>query len=98
MGKGTFLIGLGVGYVLGTRDGRERYEQIKARATGVWNSPRVQDKVDAAEQTAKRAADTATQKVGERLPGGSDTPESTSRTTTSRATSSRATSTTPAGS
>jgi hypothetical protein len=94
MGKGTFILGLGVGYVLGTRDGRERYEQIKARATGVWNSPRVQDKVGAAEQTAKRAADTATQKVGERLPGGG----SGASTPTSQEPASRATSTTRAGS
>jgi hypothetical protein len=78
MGKGTFILGIGVGYVLGSRAGRERYEQIKERATGVWNSPRVQRKVDAAEQTAKSAVDSATQKVGERLPGGdSDAPQPT---------------------
>lgn len=70
MGKGTFILGIGVGYVLGTRAGRERYEQIKEHASGVWNSPRVQRKVDAAEQTAKSAADAATQKLGERMPGG----------------------------
>jgi hypothetical protein len=69
MGKGTFIVGLGVGYLLGSRAGRERYEQIRERATGVWNSPRVQRKVDAAEQTAKSAVDTATHKVGERLSG-----------------------------
>jgi deferrochelatase/peroxidase EfeB len=34
-------IGLGVGYVLGTRDGRERYEQMKSWVTGVWEDPRV---------------------------------------------------------
>ena len=32
--------GLAVGYVLGTRDGRERYEQMKSWVTGVWEDPR----------------------------------------------------------
>lgn len=34
-GKILFIAGLGVGYVLGTRAGRERYEQIKAAAARV---------------------------------------------------------------
>lgn len=34
-------IGLAVGYVLGTRDGRERYDQMKSWVTGVWEDPRV---------------------------------------------------------
>ena len=45
-GKILFLAGLGLGYVLGTRDGRERYEQIKAAAGKLWNDPRVQRQVD----------------------------------------------------
>ena len=34
-------LGLAVGYVLGTRDGRERYDWMKAKVTGVWEDPRV---------------------------------------------------------
>ncbi|HWR86141.1 MAG TPA: protoporphyrinogen oxidase [Rhodoglobus sp.] len=34
-------IGLAVGYVLGTREGRERYDQLKAQAQRVWTDPRV---------------------------------------------------------
>lgn len=45
-GKILFVVGLGVGYVLGTRAGRERYEQIKRAAEGVWNTPAVQQGVD----------------------------------------------------
>ena len=45
-GKILFLAGLGVGYVLGTRAGRERYEQIKAAASNLWNAPVVQKRVD----------------------------------------------------
>ncbi|MGV8969048.1 MAG: protoporphyrinogen oxidase [Microbacteriaceae bacterium] len=39
--KLLLVIGLGVGYVLGTRAGRERYDQMKATVSEVWESPRV---------------------------------------------------------
>jgi len=45
-GKILFVVGLGIGYVLGTRAGRERYEQIRRAAEGVWNTPVVQQGVD----------------------------------------------------
>ena len=35
------LVGLGVGYVLGARAGRERYDLIVDKVTGVWEDPRV---------------------------------------------------------
>ena len=44
-GKILFVVGLGVGYVLGTRAGRERYEQIRKAADNVWNAPAVQQGV-----------------------------------------------------
>lgn len=44
-GKLGLVIGLGVGYVLGTRAGRERYEQIKAGAQRLWNLDPVQQQV-----------------------------------------------------
>ena len=47
-GKILFLVGLGVGYVLGTKAGRERYELIRSRAKGVWESEPVQRQVDRA--------------------------------------------------
>ena len=46
-GKFLFVVGLGVGYVLGTRAGRERYEQIRRAAQSVWNQPTVQEGVEA---------------------------------------------------
>lgn len=44
-GKLLFVAGAAVGYVLGTRAGRKRYEQIKGAAESVWNTPVVQQGV-----------------------------------------------------
>jgi hypothetical protein len=55
-GKILLVVGLGVGYLLGTRAGRERYEQIKDAASKLWNDPRVQRRVDQAEDFVKDKA------------------------------------------
>jgi len=55
-GKILFVAGLGLGYVLGTRAGREKYEQLKTAAMKVWNDPRVQKQVDAVEDFVKDKA------------------------------------------
>jgi len=47
-GKIGLVVGLGVGYVLGTRAGRERYEQIKTQWLKVWNKEPVQRQVEKA--------------------------------------------------
>lgn len=41
-GKIGLIIGFGLGYVLGSRAGRQRYEQIKQTAEKVWESDGVQ--------------------------------------------------------
>jgi len=45
-GKLVFVAGAAAGYVLGARAGRKRYEQIKAGAERLWNTPAVQKSVD----------------------------------------------------
>ncbi|WP_120494356.1 hypothetical protein [Microbacterium phyllosphaerae] len=45
-GKIGLVVGLGVGYVIGTRAGRERYEQIKTQWLKVWNLDPVQEQVE----------------------------------------------------
>lgn len=45
-GKIGLVVGLGVGYVLGTRAGQERYDQIRKQWLKVWNTDQVQDQVD----------------------------------------------------
>jgi hypothetical protein len=52
-GKLVLLVGVGIGYVLGARAGRERYEDIKVWANRMWNDPRVQHQVHEAEEFAK---------------------------------------------
>lgn len=40
--KGKLLLvglGVGVGYILGAKAGRERYDQIARKASAVWHSP-----------------------------------------------------------
>jgi hypothetical protein len=69
MKKLVFLVGVAVGYVLGSRAGRERYEQIKTGATKVAQNPTVQDAVgkaqDAVTHQAAVVADAAKEKVAE---------------------------------
>ena len=55
-GKILFVVGLGVGYVLGTRAGREKYDQMKSAALKLWNDPRVQKRVDDAGDFVKDKA------------------------------------------
>ena len=47
------LAGLGVGYVLGSRTGRQSYEKLKAQAQDLWTDPRVQDTVEKANQSIR---------------------------------------------
>ena len=46
MGRLSLGLGFGVGYVLGARAGRARYEQIKQAAAGVMERPEVQQAVE----------------------------------------------------
>ncbi|SBS72493.1 hypothetical protein [uncultured Microbacterium sp.] len=55
-GKIGIVIGLTAGYVLGSRAGRERYEQIKDGVQKVWDTPQVQKQVDKAKELGKSAA------------------------------------------
>ncbi|ABL80457.1 MULTISPECIES: hypothetical protein [unclassified Nocardioides] len=69
MKKLTLLAGVAVGYVLGTRAGRERYEQIKAGANRLAQNPKVQAAAGKAQDTvaqqAATAADLAKEKAGD---------------------------------
>lgn len=55
-GKAALVVGLATGYVLGTRDGRVRYQQIKTQFNRVISDPRVQEKTAQATDLAKEKA------------------------------------------
>lgn len=54
--KIPFILGLGAGYVLGTRAGRAQYEKIKAAASRVADQPFVRDTMDTATTKASTFA------------------------------------------
>lgn len=55
-GKIGIAVGLAAGYVLGSRAGRERYEQIKSNFLKVWNTDPVQKQVGKVTDLGKSAA------------------------------------------
>ncbi len=63
LGRLTWVVGFGAGYVLGARAGRERYDQIAGRAQELWSDPRVQERAGQAQQVVKEKADRAQQLV-----------------------------------
>ncbi|WP_225844771.1 YtxH domain-containing protein [Streptomyces sp. HPF1205] len=69
----TFIVGAVVGYVLGARAGRERYEQLRAQAQKLAQNPAVRNTAEAAvlqgRKSAVKAAETVSAKVGDHLPG-----------------------------
>lgn len=76
-------LGLGLGYVLGTRAGRERFEQIRSAASRVRRMPLVAKPLDNAGQKVsdavraggERVTDKVADAVKERLFGGRSTRE-----------------------
>ena len=57
------LIAGGIGYVLGTKAGRERYEQIISQFNKVKEDPRVQEKAHQAADLAKEKAPVVKEKL-----------------------------------
>jgi hypothetical protein len=56
MGKLSLGLGLAVGYVLGARAGKEKYDQIVQAASGVMGRPEVQQAVSQAVEQARAVA------------------------------------------
>lgn len=63
-----FLVGLAVGFVIGARAGRERYEQIKALASKAKDSPAMQQAAGAAQAQATNLARAAKDRAAQRVP------------------------------
>ncbi|MGW5971092.1 YtxH domain-containing protein [Streptomyces sp. NPDC055186] len=68
----TFVAGVVLGYVLGTRAGRERYEQLKKSARQIAQNPAVRNTAETAAQQGRGIAGKAyhavSDKVGDRMP------------------------------
>ncbi|KOT35815.1 hypothetical protein ADK41_24170 [Streptomyces caelestis] len=68
----TFVAGAAVGYVLGTKAGRERYEQLRRSAQQLTRNPAVRNTAESAAQQSREFADKAYQavshRVGDRMP------------------------------
>ncbi|MFB7336333.1 YtxH domain-containing protein [Streptomyces adustus] len=68
----TFVAGVAVGYVLGSRAGRGRYEQLKKSALQVAHNPAVRNTAETAAQQSRQIAGRAyhavSVKVGDRMP------------------------------
>ncbi|QNP72875.1 YtxH domain-containing protein [Streptomyces roseirectus] len=64
----TFAAGLAVGYVLGTRAGRERYEQLKKSARQFAQNPAVRNTAESAVHQGREFAGRTFGKVTTRFP------------------------------
>jgi hypothetical protein len=64
----VFIVGLGVGFVLGARAGRERYEQLVKLTRKAKDSPAVQQAAGAVQAQAAGLVKTTKGKVAERVP------------------------------
>ena len=100
-GKLMFITGLAAGFVLGSRAGREKYEEIASNAKKVWEHPTVQEAAGVAQAQANKlyteGKDKINQsKLGEKLQSASSSTSSDSTLTssTSGMTSSNGTGTT----
>jgi hypothetical protein len=80
--KPALLAAFGIGYLLGARAGRERYDAIVAKAQGLWQDPRVQEKAHQARVVAEEKAETARHavqdKVQDKMPGHSSSTSTSS--------------------
>ncbi|MCX4969135.1 YtxH domain-containing protein [Streptomyces sp. NPDC079020] len=68
----TFIAGLALGYVLGTRAGRERYEQLKKSARQFAENPAVRNAAESAASSGRdfagKAYHSVSEKVGDKVP------------------------------
>ncbi len=68
MAKLSFLAGFGAGYVLGSRAGRERYEQIRRAYAQAKDDPRLQSIAGMVQAKADDALSTVRARMGSDAP------------------------------
>jgi hypothetical protein len=62
----SFVAGLALGYVLGSKAGRERYEQIRRTAQRMADSPRVQEAAGVFNAQMSKVGEVAREKMSNR--------------------------------
>ena len=87
-GKLMFIGGLAAGFILGSRAGREKYEEIRANARKVWEHPTVQEAAGVAQAQASKLYTEGKDKInhsklGEKLHSASTTSTPNDELTTS---------------
>ena len=65
--KATFLAGFATGYVLGSRAGRARYEQIRQAAKSFASNPTVQSTASSLQHQAGEALSAAKEKAADKV-------------------------------
>ncbi len=73
MSKSTLMIAFAAGYVLGSRAGRERYEQISNAARKVAGNPTVQSAASKAQETVVAQAPVVADAVKEKATSAAST-------------------------
>lgn len=61
MSKLTMAAAAAVGYVLGARAGRERYDELSQKAESLWNNPKVQQGKRRAQHKAEEVTSDGTE-------------------------------------
>lgn len=70
MSKIMMTAAFGAGYVLGTKAGRERYEQISAKVQKLWGHPKVQEQADKVKEQAGKVTEQAKGRLKKSTDGG----------------------------
>jgi hypothetical protein len=68
MKKLLFLLGLGIGFLIGSRAGSGPYEQLETKVRSVANRPEVQEVVENAKVAADEQVQQAANVVNAKLP------------------------------
>ena len=91
MKKLIFLAGLGIGFVVGARSGRETYDKLEAQARQFAQDPRVQEQADKARAAAQDAAATVKERAPEVAAAAKEKASSAAATAKEKASSAAAT-------
>lgn len=59
MSKIMMAAAFGAGYVLGAKAGRERYDQLRAKAQELWSNPKVQEQAGKVQERAGQVQEQA---------------------------------------